>query len=301
MKWKKYARFVLLPPFAVCLLLLPVATGALIYAFARLGEADPWRIAAYVLSFYTLLIWCVRFPMIVRFFCDVWRKNRAARRWLGDVRLRMRVTLAASVLWNGGYAILQFALGIYYRAAWFYSLGAYYALLALMRFFLRRHIVQHEPGAELLRELRHYRACGWVFLLMNLALSGMMLYRIAEKRLVRHHEIITIAMAAYTFASLTMAIVNVGKYRKYQSPVLSASRAISLAAASVSVLSLESTMLVTFNQGNLTARTQTLFLALSGGGVSCLIVAMAVYMIVRANQRIKAGEGRTWNRMKPSG
>lgn len=137
------------------------------------------------------------------------------------------------------------------------------------------------------QEFTHYRTCGWIFLLMNLALSGMMLLMIHENRMVRHHEITTISMAAYTFTSLTMAIVNVVRYRKYNSPVFSASKAISLAAACVSMLTLESTMLTTFSGVDMTAQDQTLFLAISGGAVSAFIVAMAIYMIVKAGNQIK--------------
>lgn len=97
-------------------------------------------------------------------------------------------------------------------------------------------------------------------------------------------------IAAYTFTSLTMAIINVIKYRKYNSPVFSVSKAISLAAACVPMLTLENTMLVTFRDETMTPQTQRLFLSLSGGVISIFIVVMAIYMITRANQKIKCLE-----------
>ena len=136
-------------------------------------------------------------------------------------------------------------------------------------------------------ELHKYRACGIVFLVMNLALSLMIFFMVYWNRTFHHHEITTIAMAAYTFTSLTLAIINTVKYRKYNSPVYSASKAISLASAVVSVLTLESTMLTTFNDGTMDLLTRRILLGASGGAISVFIIAMAIYMIVNGTKKIK--------------
>ena len=94
-------------------------------------------------------------------------------------------------------------------------------------------------------------------------------------------------MAAYTFTSFTLAIINVVRYRKYNSPVFSASKVISLAAACVSMLTLESTMLTTFDDGTMDILSRRILLAASGGVVSVFIVAMAIYMIVQSGKKMK--------------
>ena len=99
--------------------------------------------------------------------------------------------------------------------------------------------------------------------------------------------ITAIAMAAYTFTAFTVAIVNVVKYHKYNSPVFSASKAISLAAALVSMLTLESTMLTTFGDGTMTATTQKWMLGATGCAISLLVVATAIYMIVVGTKKLK--------------
>ena len=99
--------------------------------------------------------------------------------------------------------------------------------------------------------------------------------------------ITAIAMAAYTFTTLTTAIINVVKYRKYNSPVFSASKAIALAAALVSMLTLESTMLTTFSDGTMTATSQKWMLGATGAVISAVIVAIAIYMIVVSTQKLK--------------
>ena len=290
MSWKRIGRTLLFPPAAVLIILTPLAAAALVYAMLRLEESSPVRLASYVLAFYALTILCARIPRLVRTLRAFKDRNRYLKRWTGDVRLRTNITLCGSVLWNGAYGALQLGLGVYHRSAWFYSLAAYYATLAAMRLSLVRHTMRYTPGEQMRQELTRYRACGWVFLLMNLALSGMMFYMIFENRAVRHNEITTITMAAYTFTTLTMAIVNVIRYRKLGSPAVSAAKAISLAAACVSMLTLENTMLTTFRSGTMTPEKTRLFLSLSGGAVSVFIIAMAVYMIVQANRKLNSLE-----------
>lgn len=102
-----------------------------------------------------------------------------------------------------------------------------------------------------------------------------------------HHEITAITMAAYTFAAFTVAIVNIVKYRKYNSPIYSASKAIGLAAASVSVLTLESTMLTAFGDATMTETVKKLFLGLTGAAIVVFIIVMAVYMIVTSTRKLK--------------
>lgn len=286
MHLKKLGKALLFPPMIFPILLLPTSLSLMLCGMLHLGEDHPVTIAAYALSFYALTLWCVRVPAIIRFFRNFKKENKYTNLWFGNARLRMNVTLTGNVLWNGAYGALQLGMGIYHRSAWFYALAAYYACLAVMRTFLVRHTLRHVPGEDQRQELRYYRSCGWIFLLMNLALSAMMFYMIRQNRAVQHSEITTITMAAYTFTTLTVAILNVIRYRKWGSPAMSAAKAISLAAACVSMLSLENTMLVTFGSG-MTAQTRQLFLALSGGGISLFIVVMAIYMIATANKKLQ--------------
>ncbi len=290
MKAKKIINALLFPHTAIMILLIPLGAGLLTYSMLKLDDTSPVRIGAYVIAFYALLVWCLRAPRIIRFFADFKNGNKYIVKWTRDVHLRINVTLSANVLWNGAYAALQLGTGIYHRSSWFYTLAAYYAMLAVMRFFLVRYTLRHRPGENMRRELKNYRACGVIFLIMNTALSGMMLHMIRENRVMRHHEVTTIAMAAYTFLTLTLAIINVIRYRKYNSPAMSAAKAVSLAAACVSMLTLENTMLTTFDKSNMTPQVRLLFLSLSGGVISAFIIAMAIYMLVESTRKIKESE-----------
>lgn len=287
MRWNKLAKTLLWPHPIVMVLLVPIATGFLVYSMIVLGSQSPIAIVSYVLSAYTLTIWCVRIPSLIQGVKTFKNENRLARRWLDDDRLRINVTLYGSMVWNFVYAVFQLWLGVYHGSFWFCSLAGYYTCLAAMRYFLVRYTTRYQAGEHLRAELIRYRACGWVFLVMNLALTLMTFFMVYWNRTFHHHEITTIMMAAYTFTAFTIAIVNMIKYRKYNSPVYSASKAINMAAACVSMLTLESTMLTTFGGETMDVLTRKILLGISGGAISVLVVTMAVFMIVQGNKKMK--------------
>ena len=286
MNWKKFGKALLFPHIAVMIFLLPVSTVFLVYSMITLGMESIVSIASYVLSAYTLMIFCFRIPAIIRFFKNFKNENKIARRWLDDTRLRINVSLYGSVIWNTVYAVFQLWLGLYHHTFWFCSLAGYYFLLAVMRFFLARHTRRFRPGEAMRAEFMKYCACGWVFLIMNLTLSMMIFFMVYWNRTFYHHEITTIMMATYTFTSFTLAIINLIRYRKYQSPVYSASKAISFAAACVSMLTLESTMLTTWGQ-NESPLFRQIMLAATGIAISLFIIVMAIYMIIQGNKGLK--------------
>lgn len=287
MDWKKLGKALLFPHIAVLILLLPIAAGLLTYSALFLKTDSVLSYVAYVTSAYTLTVWCCKMPYLIRFFKTFKEENQYARRWQDDDRLRVNLSLTGSLAWNTAYGLLQLWLGYDHHTFWFYSLAGYYISLAIMRFFLAAHTRKFKPGEKMKTELIKYRACGWIFLVMNLALSLMIFFMVYWNRTFVHHEITTIAMAAYTFTSFTMAVVNIVKYRKYNSPVYSASKVISLAAACVSLLTLESTMLTTFGQEN-SVQFRQVMLAATGIAIVLFIIVMAIYMIVQSNKKLQA-------------
>lgn len=286
MHWKKLGKAILYPPLIMMILLVPVATAFLVCSMVLWGSQSPVSIASYVVAAYTLTAWCVRIPELIRSFRTFRKENKYVKLWRENAGLRMNVSLYGSLLWNVAYALFQLCLGLRHHTFWYGSLAGYYIALAVMRFFLVRYTSRHKPGENMQAELKKYRACGIVFLLMNLALALIIFFMVYWNRTFYHHEITTIAMAAYTFTAFTKAVINVVKYRRYNSPVYSASKAISLAAACVSMLTLESTMLTTFG-GTTDLAFRRMMLGISGGVISVFIIVMAIYMILRSSKILK--------------
>ena len=291
---EKVYKSLLFPPLAIRIVLTPLSIVMLIYSMVFVGTESVVAIIYYVLSAYTLTIWCVKIPDIVRFIKRFKDDNKYIRRLLSDEHLRVNISLYGSLIFNTAYAMLQLGIGFFHGSFWFYSLAGYYVCLAVTRFFLLRYTTSSTPGENRRSELIRYRACGWIFLFMNLILSGILVFMIGYGRTFVHHEITTIAMAAYTFTAFTVAIVNIVKYRKYNSPVYSASKATSLTAACVSILTLESTMLNTFGTGE-GEGFRRLMLALTGAAVFAAIVLIALYIIVSSTKELRKIKGKEIN------
>lgn len=283
---KKIGKSLLFPHIVIMIILLPIAIALLVYSMMFLSSETPIAIASYALSAYTLVIWCVRIPQLITAIKTLKKENKYIKTWVGDVRLRMNVSLYGSFIWNVAYAVSQLCLGLYHSSFWYYSMAAYYIFLAAMRFHLSRHTRKYETGEKLREEFVRYRNCGIVFLVMNLALSLLIFFMVYWNRTFIHHEITTIAMATYTFTTFILAIINLVKYRKYNSPVYSASKIISLVAACVSMLTLTSTMLTTFGEADGILFRKTMLGAL-GSVISLFTITIAIYMIIRANRSLK--------------
>lgn len=206
------------------------------------------------------------------------KNNKHIRQYLNNPSLRIKVSLYSSLLINTSYAAFQLVLGIYHCSFWFYAISVYYIMLAVIRFFLLRDIRTLKPGENRRNELVRYRFCGIILLFMNIVLVFLVFYITSYGKGAKHHLLTTAALAIYTLGSLTRAVVNVIRYRKYNRPIFSAAKAISLAAAAVSVLSLESAVIGSISK----------MATLNTGSVVCtFIFAMAIYMIYKSTKEIK--------------
>lgn len=286
MNWKRLAKRILFPHPAFVWLLWPAALGLLLYSAAACESTDTISIAAYVLSFWALVLVALRVPDVIRFAGRLRRENKYVVRYTSDVRLRMNISLYRACGFNAVYALFQLCLGLWHHSVWFYSMAGYYLLLGLMRLLLVRYTRSHAPGERQEIEWKKYRLCGLCLMLITLALAIFVIYFVWRIRVFRHHEITTIAMAAYTFASLALAIVNALRYRSYASPVYSAAKAISLASAVVSVLTLENAMLTAFGQDSGELFRQ-IMLGATGVAVILAVQGIAVYMIANAGRRLR--------------
>ncbi|MBQ7333335.1 MAG: hypothetical protein IJW38_03180 [Clostridia bacterium] len=295
MNWKKLGKALLFPHISIMLILIPVAAVFLVYSMVFLGTESPVAIISYVLAAYTLTVWCFKIPNIVKFLKTFKEKNKFMRLLKENPRLKLNISLWGLLAWNALYGVFQLWLGLYHKTFWFSSIGAYYICLGVMRFYLLLHTGKFSPGEKMYEELKKYRTCGWMFLLMNLALTLIVFFMLYWNRTFIHDMITAIAMAAYTFTAFTISIIDLVKYKKYNSPVFSASKAISLVAACVSMLTLTSTMLTAFSDGTMSADAQKFILGSVGFAASGVAVAMAIYMIVQSARKLRQLNGEVQN------
>ena len=283
--WKKIWFNLLYPHVAVILILLPISVAFLVYSLICLISTSIIAIISYLLSFYVLLTICFRMPRIIVFFKNLKEQNKYINKWFSDVHLRMNVTLYGSLILNIAFAIFQLGLGFYHKSFWFYSMFAYYILLGVIRFFLVKHTRKYKANEETVIEIKKSILCGWLLIIMNLALALIVFFMVYWNRTFYHNMITTIAMAAYTFLTFTFAIINIVKYRKYKSPVYSTAKSISLIAGSVSMLTLETTMLTTFGSTDASIFNQ-IMLSLTGIAVIGFAITTAIIMIVKGSRQL---------------
>lgn len=284
--WKKLGLNLLYPHVAVIICLLPISVAVLILSLIYLDSTSILAIISYLLAFYVLLVICFRLPIIIQFFKTFKSQNKYAKKWFSDVHLRMNVSLYGSLIWNVAFAIFQLVLGFHHKSFWYYTMFAYYFMLGTMRLFVVSHTTKHKANEQKQAELKRYTIIGWILLFMNIALAIILFFMVHLNKTVKHHEITTIAIASYTFLTFTFAIINLFRYKKYNSPAYSSAKIISLISGSVSILTLENTMLATFGQTE-SASFRKLMLTLTGIAVIGFVIFMSIFMIKKGNKELK--------------
>lgn len=199
-----------------------------------------------------------------------------------DARLRIKLFLCLSFLFNVGYSIFLSAIYVINASKWVFVMSIYYGLLAVARLFV---LAQIELESQLRLKIKTFRVCGYFLLLINVTVSVMMFLMSRGEENVAYYEIAVIAIAAYTFSALTVAIVSSVKYLKRNDYVYSSVKLISLIAASVSLVTLTNTMLATFGADNLLLRK--IIMPILSGAVAIFIVATAILMIRKAHLDLK--------------
>ena len=207
-------------------------------------------------------------------------------RYLTDVHFRTRVSLLFGLSVNLLYVVIKLVSGFVYHASWFVVLALYYAFLAALRFSVLSSARRDPHGENLIAEYRRSRVCGVILLGMNIVLSGMVAFIIVRQASYEYPGLLIFFMAAYTFYMFILAIVNLVRFRQYGSPLLSAAKAISMTAALVAMLSLETAMLDQFG-GNDPTRFRETMIGVTGAVICAVVLVMSVVMIVRSTRALK--------------
>lgn len=297
-KWKHILKKIFFPP-AIATIFLALFGYGFVLAVAVFDIEDPvLQYLSYLCSAYALVITITKLPSFITFVKSAKQsihEHPVAKRVLGtaigsrffnDVRFRTELSLYQGLLVNSLYICLKLFSGIYYRSVWFISLSVYYALLAMTRFLLLRRGKERAVRTPMETELRRYRLCGVMLLLMNQALAGIVIFMVHQNKGFEYPGYLIYCMAMYSFYAVITAVVNLVKFRKHGSPILSAAKAINLVAAMVSILSLETAMMAQFG-GNEDPAFRKIMTGATGGGVCTIVIAMAVFMIWNATKQLR--------------
>lgn len=281
-RWKTVMLRLLKPRLLWMVLLTLFCAPALCYLFYRELEQSFFAYPIYVLSAYTLTVWAIRVPPVVKRARAAVYRHPLGGRYMTDLNFRGRLSLHISTAVNLCYALFKLGAGVYYRSLWFGAVAVYYICLTAIRALLLHSTYQKTSDQR--REYQTARLCGGLLFLLTIALSAITVQMVAHGKGYRYPGSLIFVVALYAFYSITMSIINLIRFRKLNSPVLSASKVLGLATALVSMLSLQTAMFTSFG-GDF--RFQRLMNVLTGGGVCMLILLMAIWMIFRTNRAIK--------------
>ncbi len=278
MNWKKWF---LLPGPLVALLAVGSALGLGLVFFNGL-EQTLLAYGIFALSFYglcVLCLWCAfRLPRLWKGIRGRLEANRLAARYLHDPIFHARVSLGRSLAVNLLFALVHVLSWYLSGSAWYGILAAYYAILALLRFLLLGPVRR----GSFAQQSRRARLCGWLLLLLNFTLSAAVLMILYQGKGYHYQGILIYVMAMYTFYTVIHAIVEILRSRKAESPAMNAAKAVSLCAALVSLLNLETAMFAQFGQ-DMPIESQHFMVMLTGAGVSIGMIALSLWVITRRN------------------
>ena len=290
MDWKKLGKKLLFPPAFLMVILVIISAVALTLIFVKgLEESIPAYIF-YVLAFYTLTVVTIFCAMVLpKQYSTIKQKiydNPLGNRYMTDRVFRTNISLSISFVISMLYVGINLWSWHMLGSYWFMVLAVYYVIMAVMRFLLVRYVRIRKIGADILSEWKRSRICAYILLLINLSLSGAVLMILYQHRGYDYPGIMIYVMAMYTFYALTMSIVDIVKYRKMGSPIMSTAKIVSLSSALVSMLNLETAMFAQFG-GDMSPENQQIFIILTGAGISITVVTLSVILIVRATKEIR--------------
>ncbi len=173
-------------------------------------------------------------------------------------------SLAINTAFSAGY----FLLGALTDSWWLLTLGTYYLILSVVRFF----VIRGRNKAWL-----KTRFAGIMLMILSVPLAGTVILSVVRDRGHELHVIIMITMALYAFTKITLATVNLVKARKSKSATLITLRNISFADAFVSIFALQRSMLASF-EGMSEAEIQIMN-AVVGAAVCVIVFLLGLNLI----------------------
>lgn len=207
-------------------------------------------------------------------------KNRFGKQILEDVRYRTVLSAVCGLIFNLIYVVYNGVIGYITSSYWFSSMCAYHIILSIMRF----SAILSERKKNIKREYQVLKFTGILLSLLSMVLSGIVYMCVSLDIATKYGEIIMITIATYTFYKITMAVIRAVKYRKETSPAISAIRGIGYAEISVSVLTMQMSMLISFEQG-MNGTDIYIFNLLTGVVVCLFTLTLGIFMIRKSNQK----------------
>lgn len=270
-------------------------SGAIV--FTIIGKDKSYDFIAYIFYFlaaitfgyavYTIVIIVPKLKQKIILFVN---KYPFINRLYKQYGFRTIVFAIVSLVISVGNAVVNGTIGIINLSVWYGALAAYYFLLTSMRsgvllYHRKKKKYEANDTAEQLkvREIKTYRTCGILLVLLPLALSFAIAETVRSDRGFVHAGLMIFVSAAYTFYKIIMSVINFFKARRGDDMTVRAIRNVNLADALVSVLALQTAMFYEFSPEKSLGYAN----AITGAVVCALTAAIGVFMVVSGSIKIK--------------
>lgn len=267
---------------------------ALIFVFASHREESAVAYPIFLMSAYSLVILIAALPVLAGRFtqlkASLWERSRLIRkvssttfgnRYLNDQMFRNSISIYQGMSINFLYMLFRFVTAAWYASVWFFSMAVYYMVLCIMRAYLifgYRH--REEKGKAY--ELRCYRRTAIMLFILNVPMGGMIFLMIQTNSSFNYPGYLIYLSALYTLYMMTLSIVNLVKFRKMDSPILSAAKVLNFVSAMMSVLGLQTAMIVRFSSNG--EEYRKMMNAITGSAIFFIVMVMVAMMMVQSSK-----------------
>lgn len=198
-------------------------------------------------------------------------------RVFGNKRQQIMIFTMVSLVINLSYSMYNALLGIMQKSVWFITMGIYYAILSIMRIIAVRGEYKQDKKAQMPKEISIMRTTGIMLFLLTFTLTGSICLSLRYDLAKSYGTITMITIATYTFSKIVIAVINLGKAKKQDSPLIITIRNISISDALVSMLSMQMSMFATF--GKEEAGKSHIMNVITGAVVCFCIVLIGLSMV----------------------
>lgn len=276
----------LFPRLWMIIILLGVSVFGLLSILINYNDLTVFAYFLYMISAYTLIVIVIKILGVYLQIKTKIYKNKYIQKYINDKQYRGEIMIYIGLLMNLIYVIFRMTTAYIYQSVWFLSIGFYYFVLCLVRFHLLRKVKKTLNNKQ---QLYTYKMTGYLIILLNIAMLGMIIQMMVGHKSYIYPGYIIYVSALYTFYDFINAIINIITYKKFNNPILSASKLLNLTGAMMSVYTLQTAMLSQFsiNQQQFTDMMNTI----TGISVIILTFVIALYMIITAQQSINRKRG----------
>ena len=233
---------------------------------------------------------------MLKLLLDIIHKNKIIDTVITSYNFRTVVFSAISFVGNIAYAVFNIFVAGFSHSLWCGALACYHTSLVFLRgyilinYYKSYKINRKDSVEQTLVEMKQYRLCGIIFLMLTLCLAAIVLLIVRAEKVFEYDLYMIYIIAGYTLFQIVVAIINYIKAHKNDNYMIRSLRCINLTAALVSFLSLQAIALDTFS----TNVNIPLVNALTGFVVCGVIVANGVYIVVKSTTRIKELQSANW-------